>query len=106
MSNRYRRYEMLLPLRLNDGGPTPDEAIGLTLRELRQQFGAVSYETQTIHGQWEHGGQVYSDELIRVFVDVPDTRESRAFFVAFKDLVKSRFKQIDIWMTTYAVEVL
>ncbi len=43
---------------------------------------------------------------MRVFVDVPDTPESREFFASFKDRVKSRFKQIDIWMTTYRIEVL
>src|SRR5271166_5410570 len=106
MSNKYRRYELLLPLRFNDGSPTPDDAIGLTLRELRSMFGAVSYETQTIHGQWEHGGQVYNDKLIRVFVDVPDTPENRAYFLPFKERLKSRFKQLDIWMTTYPLEVL
>src|ERR1700722_5939103 len=55
----------------------------------RSMFGAVSYETQTIHGQWEHGGQVYNDKLIRVFVDVPDTPENRAFFPSFKERLKS-----------------
>jgi hypothetical protein len=106
MSNKYRRYDLLLPLRFNDGEPIPDEAIGLTLRELRQKFGAVSYETQIIRGQWQHAGQVYNDELVRVFLDVPDTPENRAFFIAFKERVMSRFKQIDIWMTTYPIEVL
>ena len=51
-------------------------------------------------------GQVYRDELVRVFVDVPDTPESREFFVSFKERAKSRFRQIDIWMTTYRIEVL
>ena len=40
------------------------------------------------------------------FVDVPDTPENREFFVAFKDRVKSRFKQIEVWMTTCPIEVL
>jgi hypothetical protein len=48
----------------------------------------------------EYGGQVYNDKLIRVFVDVPDTPENRAFFLSFKERLKSRFKQLDIWMTT------
>jgi hypothetical protein len=106
MSKEFRRFELLLPLRFNDGESIPDEAIGATLRELREQFGAVSFESQTICGQWEHGGQVYRDDLVRVFVDAPDTPESREFFVSFKDRVKSRFRQIDIWMTTYRIEVL
>jgi hypothetical protein len=43
---------------------------------------------------------------VRVFVDVPDISESRQFFVDFKQRLKARFQQIDIWMTTYPIEVL
>ena len=74
--------------------------------ELEQRFGAVSSETQTIRGQWRHGGQSYRDDLIRVFVDVEDQPEIRQFFVEYKEHLKARFQQIDIWMTTYQIEVL
>jgi hypothetical protein len=63
-----RRYELLLPLRFNDGQPVPDALIADTLVELEQHFGAVSSETQNIRGQWRHQGQAYRDELVRVFV--------------------------------------
>jgi hypothetical protein len=106
MSREFRRFELLLPLRFNDGAPVPDEIIGVTLLELREQFGAVSCESQTIRGVWEHGGEVYRDDLMRVFVDAPDVPESRQFFLSFKERVKSRFRQLDIWMTTYRIEVL
>lgn len=106
MSTSYRRYEILLPLRLNDGQPTPDELIGKTVVELREQFGAASSETQRIEGHWTHEGRVYRDELVRIFVDVPDAPECRAFFVQWKQTLKERFKQLDIWMTTYPLDVL
>jgi hypothetical protein len=106
MSREFRRFELLLPLRFNDGAAIPDEVIGATLLELRERFGAVSCESQTIRGVWEHGGQVYRDDLVRVFVDAPDIPESRDFFLAFKERAKSRFGQLDIWMTTYRIEVL
>ena len=48
MSRALRRYEVLLPLRFNDGQPVPDEIVAETLLELEQHFGAVSCETQTI----------------------------------------------------------
>ncbi len=96
MSREFRRFELLLPLRFNDGAPVPDEIIGATLLELREQFGAVSCESQTIRGVWEHGGEVYRDDLMRVFVDAPDVPESRQFFLSFKEHVKSRFRQLDI----------
>jgi len=65
MSRAFRRFEILLPLRFNDGRPVPEDLVGDTLLELRQRFGAVSAETQTIRGLWEHKEQVYRDELVR-----------------------------------------
>jgi len=96
----------LLPLRLNDGTPVPDAAVADTLIEFEEQFGAVSCETQTIRGQWRYQGHSYRDDLIRVFVDVPDAPASREYFVACKERLKTRFQQLDIWMTTYLIEVL
>ena len=69
-------------------------------------FGAVSCETQTIRGQWRHQGQTYRDDLIRVFVDVADEPENRQFFVEYKERLKARFQQLDLWLTTYLIEVL
>jgi len=106
MSRLLRRFEVLLPLRLNDGTPVPDAAVADTLVELEERFGAVSCESQTIRGRWRSDGQTYRDDLIRVFVDVPDEPENRAYFVAAKEQLKARFQQLDIWMTTYLIEVL
>lgn len=106
MSGTFRRFELLLPLRFNDGQPVPDELIAEMLLELRQQFGAVSCETQTIRGLWEHQGQIFRDDLVRVFVDAPDVPDSRRFFLEFKERTRAKLRQIDLWMTTYLVEVL
>lgn len=106
MNSGFRRYEILLPLRFNDGRPVPDELIADTLLELRNRFGAVSCETQTIRGVWQHQDQIFRDDLTRAFVDVADTPETRAFFTQFKQRICERFEQIDIWMTTYPIEVI
>lgn len=106
MSRLVRRFEVLLPLRFNDGSPVPNEAITETLAEFEEQFKAVSCETQTIRGQWRSNGQSYRNDLIRVFVEVADSSESREYFVTAKERLKVRFNQLDIWMTTYLIEVL
>ncbi len=106
MSTSFRRFEILLPLWFNDGRAVPDELIADTILELRQQFGAVSAETQTIRGVWTQNADVYRDELIRLFVDAPDTAPSRDFFIGLKEQLKKRFDQLDIWMTTYPIEVI
>ena len=54
MSTPVRRYEILLPLQFNDGRPVPDSVLAETLLELRIEFGAVSCETQSIRGWWQH----------------------------------------------------
>jgi hypothetical protein len=84
----------------------PDALIADTLLELEDRFGAISSETQSIRGMWRHGEELFRDELIRVFVDTPDIPESREFFLEFKERLKARFQQIEIWLTTYSIEVL
>jgi hypothetical protein len=106
MSRMVRRFEVLLPLRFNDGTPVPDEAVAETLIELEQAFGAVSCETQTIRGRWRHEGHSYRDDLVRIFVDTQDEPENRGYFVEYKERLKARFQQHEIWMTTYLIEVL
>jgi hypothetical protein len=106
MSRSLRRYEILLPLRFNDGGAVPDDLVAETLLELEQRFGAVSAETQTIRGLWRHEGESFRDDLVRVFVDVGDDFEHRRFFLEFKERLKTEFRQIDFWMTTCPIEVL
>ena len=106
MSKSFRRCEFLLPRRYNDQQLIPDEFLVDAMLELESRFGAVSSESQVIHGIWRNEGQTYRDELVRVFVDVPDTADNRQFFIEFKERLKARFQQLDIWMTTYVIEVV
>lgn len=49
MSDSFRRFEILLPRKFNDGQPVPDDLLADVLMELEGRFGAVSSETQTLH---------------------------------------------------------
>lgn len=106
MNSPFRRFEMLLPRKFNDGTAVPDNLFADTLLELEEQFGAVSSETQTIKGRWRHGEQTYTDEHVKVFLDVPDSPENLNFFREYKEILKTRFQQIEIWMTTYPLDVI
>ena len=97
---------MLLPRKFNDGSPVPEALLDDTLLELEKRSGAVSAETQTIRGRWRHGKQTYTDDHVKVFLDVPDSPETLEFFKEFKEVLKSRFQQIDIWMTTYPLDII
>jgi hypothetical protein len=106
MTNNYRRYEILLPLKFNDGQPVPENLLAETLLEIEQRLGPVSFESQEILGVWQHNGKTYRDKQARVFVDVEDTPANRQFFVDLKERLKQRFQQLDIWVTTHALDVV
>ena len=101
-----RRYEILVPLVFNDGTPVPEALLAETFAELRAHFGAASWETQVLRGVWEQEGIVYQDNLTRFFVDVPDVPEHRQFFKEFKQRLKQRFQQLDVWITSHPVDVI
>jgi hypothetical protein len=84
----------------------PNRLVTDTAIELRERFGAASCETQVIQGQWQHQGEVFHDELVRLFVDVEDTPENRQFFQTLKPHLKTRFQQLDIWLTSHEIDVL
>lgn len=44
--------------------------------------------------------------MVRLFVDAPDDDDARRFFAQYKEVLKERYRQLDIWMTTYPLEVL
>lgn len=73
---------------------------------MRLQFGAVTWETQTVRGQWHHEGQVFENDSMRVVIDADDVPGNRDFFRQFKERLKARFLQIDIWMTTHPIDVI
>lgn len=105
MPKRYRRFEILLPLQFNDGTAVPAAVNLQTFEELRKRFSALSVETQKILGVWSNEGEVFRDELTKIFVDVPDTAENRRFFRDFKRVLLKRYQQLDIWLIDYSIRV-
>ena len=105
MSSRWRRFEVLLPLRFNDGGDVPGEWIAEAVLEIVDHFGAASYETQKVEGHWRHSGILYRDDLVRIIVDVPDSARNRQWMKQFKDRWKVRLEQLELWMVSYRIEV-
>jgi hypothetical protein len=50
MSNKWRRFEILLPLQFNDGRHVPPDWLVEAVLEIVDYFGAASYETQKVEG--------------------------------------------------------
>lgn len=103
---RKKRYEMLLPLKFNDGAAVDPELIEQTREELIAQFGAIAIQPGVIHGVWVHQGNRYEDELLHLVTDVEDSPENHQFFVTFKVVLLERFQQIEIYIASYPIELI
>jgi hypothetical protein len=105
MSSNWRRFEVLLPLRFNDGRDVPSEWLAEAVLEVVDRFGAASYETQKVEGHWRYGGVAYRDDLVRVVVDVPDSAENRSWIKEFKEQWKARLEQLELWVVSYPIDI-
>jgi hypothetical protein len=90
----------------NDGSKIEKERFLITNEELIERFGATTTDSTRIVGRWIYQNQLYEDKLIRIIIDVPESEDSETFFRRYKEILKERFKQIDIWITSYEIEVI
>jgi hypothetical protein len=90
----------------NDGSKIEKEKFLITNEELVERFDATTTDSTRIVGRWIYQNQLYEDKLIRIIIDVPESQDSEAFFRQYKEVLKKRFKQIDIWITSYEIDVI
>ena len=102
----FRRYEIILPTRYNDGRAIDEENPLWIGEQLAARFGAYTFEPQSIRGVWMHQGLRYEENNLRVFVDVEATVENEAFFRHFKETLKQRFDQIDVWIVSQDIHIM
>ena len=105
MSNNWRRFEVLLPLRFNDGRDVPPDWLAEAVLEVVAHFGAASYETQKVEGHWRQGGITYRDDLVRIVVDVSDHPDHRTWIRDFKQRWQARLEQLELWVVSYRIDV-
>jgi hypothetical protein len=105
MKRKWRRYELLLPSRFNDGGAVPKAWLVEAADEIMERFGAASLERQKVEGRWLFHGKVYRDVSARVIVDVPDTLANRQWMKKFKARWKKKLDQPEIWMISYRIKL-
>ena len=96
-----------MPVSYNDGTPVEQEKFISTRKELLDRFSGVTFDflPMTGYGPSPRGG-VYEDEVARLVVDVEDSLENQQFFVQWKDALKERFRQTEIWMVAILLEVI
>jgi hypothetical protein len=100
------RFEILLPLFYNDGRQIEPEKFAATDDALVSQFGATSTDSVVVRGQWKYQSTIYSDQLIRIRVDVEDSPENWEAMRQTKETLKTRFEQIDIWISAHRIEIV
>ncbi|HET9648896.1 MAG TPA: hypothetical protein VFP34_11785 [Microlunatus sp.] len=104
-----RRYEILLPEEFNDGRLVADQCplcLPESLTEAADVFGAFTFRPQTALGTWtapDH--RRYQDRLSVLSVDVKDTPQHREWIRHFKFHLLQRFQQLEIYVTSYPIEV-
>jgi hypothetical protein len=103
---KWTRYEILLPLRYNDGRRIEANKFDQTNLELIERFSATTADMITAVGSWKYQGTTYEDQLLRLIVDVEGSRLADGFFREYKGTLKARFEQIDIWISSHEVEIL
>jgi hypothetical protein len=103
---RKRRYEILLPVRFNDGRLVSGELLEQTREELVAEFRGLTVAPHTVLGLWLFDGSRFEEELRRFTVDVEDSPVSQEFFVTFKARLLERFEQIEIYIVSYPVDIV
>jgi len=99
-----RRYEILLPLHYNDGSEVGEDQRNAMLAELEAQFGGWTMLPGPVRGVWMEKQNRFEDKSCLVFVDVDDTPSNRQWMRAFKDRVKVRFRQNEVYLVSYKVK--
>ncbi len=100
------QYVILLPLRFNDGRKVPPRLFIQTYGELSEEFGGVTFDSLEVTGFWEHEGKRYEDRHRRVSVTGPDTPEHGKFIREYKERLKERFDQIEIWIERHRIRLI
>lgn len=101
-----RRYEILLPLKHNDGRAVSADKFDQTRRELVERFAGPSVRPQPVQGTWTHNGDRYEDDSVCWIVDVDDTLENRQFFKDLQATLRDRFEQVVIYIVSYPIDIL
>jgi hypothetical protein len=101
-----KEYVILLPLTFNDGTRVGRDLILETRLELVAHFGGASFYPQVVSGYWVGASQTFEDKLIEVRVVGRGTEADEAFIRSFKEALKVRFDQEEIFIRSYSIELI
>ena len=103
MPRQARRYDIYLPILYNDGTSIEEEKFVQVQRELFRRFGGLTSIKRDfpLRGIWGNETAVYEDEIIILtVVDFSDNiEETEQFITEYKEMLKIRFEQEEIFIT-------
>jgi hypothetical protein len=105
MKSKSRRYELLLPVKFNDGTDVPEGLLAEAVNEIVDNFGAVSFYKELVEGRWRNGDALYRDDLALLIVAVADSKKNRNWMKAFKVRWKEKLEQLELWMVSYSIDI-
>ena len=122
MAKTKKLFHLYLPLTDNDGTPFPETLFTEVATELSTQFGgstrARPVKEAALLGEWVEPStrEMYQDEVIAYYVRFAHRRlrltaladvslETEAFFIQLKQSLLEQFRQKDIFLVAYLVEV-
>ncbi len=100
------RYEVLLPVKYNDGREVERSKHNRCLDEALERFGGATLEPQRLQGRWFFQGQEFAEPMLRLVIEVEDLADNHEWFASWKQTLKERFEQIEIRMTWHHVNVV
>ena len=105
-TSRDIQYEILLPRTFNDGTAVPARLFLDTKDELVQQFGGATFHEEAVTGYWLHESVEYKDVMVRVTVASRAAPQNEAFIRQYKEVLKQRFNQKEIWIVEYRIRII
>lgn len=71
-----------------------------------QQFGGATFHEQPVTGYWLSEGVEYQDVMVRVTVAGTASPENEAFIRQYKEVLRRRFDQKEIWVVEYRIRII
>ncbi len=95
----------LLPLKYNNGTEIEPFKFNRTREELLKKFGGFSISPFSIDGGWIDSNTAtrYFDKSKLFEIEMENTEENQDFLKDYKNKLKKRFKQHEIYMICYPV---
>ena len=103
------RYEILLPTNDNNGNPIPQKNFILVGSEIVNNLGDYTIDSNFYIGTWSgKDGKLTTDETIKVIIDIPESsrKTTNIVLLEYKEKLKKRFKQEEIYIVSYQIDVL